>query len=34
MLSRQIPLNKHMPSGSDLAEACRKDIQGLIEVLD
>ena len=25
--------NKHMPSGSDLAEACQKDIQSLIEVL-
>ena len=25
--------NKHMPSGSDLAEACRKDIQGLFEVM-
>jgi sugar phosphate isomerase/epimerase len=25
--------NRHMPSGRDLAEACRKDIQALIEVL-
>jgi len=25
--------NKHMPSGGDLAEACFKDIQSLIEAL-